>query len=78
MQVVYTPRAVKDMRALPPADRAALERKLIDYALTGQSDVVRLQGSASFRLRHGQWRAIFDIRDGVIVLRIAHRREVYR
>jgi len=33
----------------------------------------------AFRVRQGDWRAVFSIEDGdVIVDRVAHRREVYR
>lgn len=33
----------------------------------------------AYRLRQGDWRAVFSIQDGdVIVNRVAHRREVYR
>jgi mRNA interferase RelE/StbE len=43
-------------------------------------NVLPLIGSASsFRVRQGDWRAVFTIEDGdVIVDRVAHRREVYR
>jgi hypothetical protein len=35
--------------------------------------------TGSYRLRRDQWRAVFSIEDGDVILdRIAHRREVYR
>jgi mRNA interferase RelE/StbE len=43
-------------------------------------NVTALLGSQGvFRVRQGDWRAVFSIEDGdVIVDRVAHRREVYR
>lgn len=36
-------------------------------------------GSGSFRVRQGDWRAVYTVEDGdVIVERVAHRKEVYR
>ena len=63
---------------MPPADRAALMAKLDRYAADGTGDVVKLAGGSGFRLRHGMWRAIFELVDGVYVVRIAHRRDIYR
>jgi mRNA interferase RelE/StbE len=59
--------------------RAALER----YARTGQGDVRRLSGAdpPEWRLAVGDWRARFTFspdRGTVLVLRVRHRREVYR
>jgi hypothetical protein len=45
---------------MPSKDRLALLGKLETYAATGLGDVKKLKGSASFRLRHGDWRAILD------------------
>jgi len=43
-------------------------------------NVVPLAGyQGSFQVRQGDWRAVFSIEDGdVIVDRVAYRREVYR
>ena len=51
--------------------------KLENFAATGEGDVKKLVGSEFYRLRHGQWRAIFEIEGDVIVLRVGHRREIY-
>lgn len=42
---------------------------------------VKLTGGGGWRVRVGDWRAIYDIDDGaqvVTVLRVKHRRDVYR
>lgn len=63
---------------MPAKDRAALIAKLEAYAATGEGDVKPLVGSPFFRMRHGNWRAVFEIEDDMLVVRVAHRREVYR
>ncbi len=40
--------------------------------------MVKLVGEPGYRLRHGVWRAIFELIEGVYVVRIAHRKDVYR
>lgn len=78
MIVTYTAAATKALRKIPAADAAALRAKLGHYAQTGEGDVKRLVGlQGRYRLRHGDWRAIFEIAGGVLVVKIAHRREVY-
>ena len=54
-----------------------MSRKLSIFAETGEGDVKRLVGQPYHRLRHGEWRAIFEIKGDVLVVRIAYRREVY-
>lgn len=78
MQLIYKPAALKAMDRMPTRDRDALDRKLSEFADTGVGDVVKLVGTSEWRLRHGNWRAIITIMDDVVVVRIAHRREVYR
>ena len=78
IQIAYTNAARKGLKKMPAKDRAALIAKLEAYAATGEGDVKRLVGSDYLRLRHGDWRAIFEVEDGVLVIRVAHRREVYK
>lgn len=79
MQVTLSRTAIKALRHMPAQDAKALLAKLDHWAQTGQGDVRALTGEPGlFRLRHGDWRAVFELREGVIVLLIAHRREVYR
>ncbi len=71
------------MRAL---DRPAQERILKSLAVLANDpraarNVKALQGQPSYRLRVGDWRVIYTLRDEVLtvmVVRIAHRREAYR
>lgn len=78
MIVRYHRNAVRGLRRMPAEDAAKLREKLQHYADTNQGDVVRMQGSDAYRLRHGNWRAIFEIEGDMIVVTVAHRRDVYR
>lgn len=78
MLIAFSPRALKDLKAMPAKDSVAIMAKLESYAATGAGDVKKLIGSPYYRLRHGEWRAIFSVTDGVLVLRVLHRREAYR
>ena len=74
---------MKQLAGLPRADAGRLlERLQLIAAAPDQRhpNVTSLSGEAgTYRLRRGQWRAVFSIEDGdVIVDRVAHRREVYR
>jgi mRNA interferase RelE/StbE len=77
--VTYTRTAIKALKKIPAKDRNAIESKISNYANGGVEDVKALQGSDLFRLRHGNWRAIFS-QDGQVldVLNVAKRGEVYR
>lgn len=77
MQVSFSKTATKDLRKLPKKDALALIDKLETYAKTGAGDVKKLTGRSEYRLRHGNYRALFEIENGVLVVRVAHRREVY-
>lgn len=78
MKVRFSSAARKGLRKMPPADQIALVEKLERYATDGTGDVVKLVGQAGYRLRHGVWRAVFELIDGIYVVRIAHRKDVYR
>jgi mRNA interferase RelE/StbE len=78
MRVIYGPSALKALTRMNVRDRDAIDRKLERFAKSGVGDVKKLVGSNRFRLRHGVWRAVFVIEGDMIVIEIAHRREVYR
>ncbi len=45
------------------------------------SGAVRLKGTDFFRVRIGDYRVVYEVHDSVLrvlVVRVAHRREVYR
>ena len=77
MTFIISSRAKKDLDGLPTKDRDAIITKLQTFARTGAGDVKKLQGRPEYRLRHGVWRAMFEIEDGIIVLRVLHRSAAY-
>lgn len=77
--VNYTRTAIKALKKMPAKDRQAVMAKMTNYAAGGTEDVKALKGSDFFRLRHGNWRAVFS-QDGTVidVLNVAKRGEIYR
>lgn len=77
--VTYTRTAIKGLGKMPAKDREAIMAKLDNYAAGGVEDVAALKNSGLLRLRHGDWRAVFE-EDGTViaVIKLAHRREIYR
>ena len=78
MKIHFSKVARKGLERMPAADQVAIVDKLVRYAETGIGDVIKLVGEPGYRLRHGVWRAVFVLVDGMYVVRIAHRRDVYR
>lgn len=74
--VRFTEAAYKQLWALSEAPRVAA--KIQRYAATGEGDVASLRGSPSFRIRIGNYRAIFTETDTeVLVHAVGHRRKIY-
>jgi mRNA interferase RelE/StbE len=80
--VLILPRADKELDALP-----IKEQERISRAIEGLSAQPRPPGCSKlenvdhWRIRVGRYRVIYEIRDReliVVVVRVAHRKEVYR
>jgi mRNA interferase RelE/StbE len=84
MELFFSPVAVKALTKLPAKDAAALMAKLQQVAANpaGQhSWAKRLTPHPGFRIRHGDWRAIYILNfdaDKMTVEKIAKRDEVYK
>jgi mRNA interferase RelE/StbE len=81
-RVILEPRAQKQLDALDARAAARIARalRLIAADPYAAPNVKALKGGG-FRLRVGDWRVLYDLRDDllvVLVARVAHRREVYR
>jgi mRNA interferase RelE/StbE len=82
-EVSYAASAARQLRKL---DRAAQTRilRIIEILRTNPRPPRAKQlvgGSGEWRVRTGDYRIIYEIHDGellILVLRIGHRREVYR
>jgi mRNA interferase RelE/StbE len=80
--VLYTEDALKDLEAIGHVAAGRVTAKITAYAaapLAFANLVKKLQGADILRLRVGDYRVLFT-EDGTIlrVLRVGHRREVYR
>jgi len=81
--VKLDPRAEKELRAVDPSMRRRLFAVIVALAENPRPPgVKRLHGATKlWRARVGDWRILYDIADReliVLVLKVAHRREVYR
>ena len=82
--IQITPSAERAMNRLPKADRARVDRRIADLANNPRSHgAVPLRGGGHgfWRIRLGDWRVVYKIHDDVLVvlvINVAHRREVYR
>lgn len=84
MKLIFAPVAVKGLRGMPAKDAAAMVAILKEIAVDPFAPCAkakRLTGHPGFRVRHGDWRAVYrlDPEAGeMVVNRVGHRREVYR
>ena len=80
--VLIKPSAVKELEAIPKADRqriASKIRQLSDDPRPYGSQ--KLSGSDLYRIRQGDFRMVYQVEDGrmiVLVIGIGNRRDVYR
>jgi len=81
-KVLIKPSAAKELENLPAKPRQKIARKI--QALAGDP---RPQGSEKlsledlYRIRQGDYRILYGIQDralSIVVIRIGHRRDVYR
>ena len=80
--VTLSPRARRDLKALPSRDREAVLKALRQLtAAFGSADVKKLEGKAgSWRLRVGRWRVLFMLNNtaGLITVdRVVSRDHAY-
>jgi mRNA interferase RelE/StbE len=80
-RLVYTFRALKDIRKLQPGAKNRIGRALKRY----EEDPLRYAEKltdpklGTYRFRIGDYRAIFDFEDDqIVVLRLGHRKDIYR
>ena len=82
-RLVFKPSAERAFLALPKEVQRRLDARLLGLQDNPrQSGVKALTGAAGvYRLRVGDYRVLYEIHDDsviVLVLKIGHRREVYR
>jgi mRNA interferase RelE/StbE len=80
-RLVYTHRAARDIAALDPKTKERIGAQLVLYKEEPLRHAERLVHAplGSFRFRIGDYRVVFDLeREEIVVLRVGHRREIYR
>ena len=80
-RLVYTKRAVKDIRSLDNNVRKRIEKTLIRHREDPLKKAEKLTDFAfgTYKFRIGDYRVIFDIENkDIVVLRVGHRKEIYK
>lgn len=80
-QLVYTHRAVRDIKKLVPSTKRRIGDALKRYEANPLAYAENLTDSelGTYRFRVGDYRVIFDIEGSdIIILRVGHRRELYK
>ena len=80
-QIIITKRAKKDIEKLDIVAKKRLKKALLMLQKDPLSQSKKLIDSrlGQYRYRIGNYRVIYDLNDNeIIILRIGHRREIYR
>ncbi|OGY18668.1 MAG: hypothetical protein A2900_02570 [Candidatus Chisholmbacteria bacterium RIFCSPLOWO2_01_FULL_50_28] len=80
-KIVYTRIAVKDIEKLDKVAKKKLKVKLENYSRNPLVHTRKLIDTkiGTYRWRIGNYRVVFDIHGKtIVILRIGHRREIYR
>jgi len=74
--------AAKELEALPTTYRRRIAARIQKLSKAPRpSGVEKLSGAEQYRIRQGNYRVLYEIDDGrktVTIVRIGHRRDVYR
>jgi mRNA interferase RelE/StbE len=82
-EIFFSPSAAKDLRDLPKQIQQRIDEKFVSLAQDPRPfGSIKLKGADDlYRFRVGDYRVIYEIADEkliVLVIKIAHRKEVYR
>ena len=81
-KLVFKKSVTKDLRAIPNTDIRRILNRI--EALTENpraADCVKLRGQERYRVRQGDYRIIYEINDGqlvILVITVGHRSSVYQ
>jgi mRNA interferase RelE/StbE len=74
--------AAKELAALPKRDcQSVVEKIRVLGSNPRPNGSEKLSGDSKYRIRHGDYRVLYEIDDAdqrVTIVKVAHRREVYR
>ena len=81
-RLLIKPSAAKELEALPAKDRKRIAAKLQQLASDPRPPgTEKLSGQEKYRLRQGDYRVVYSVDDNesaVLIVKIGHRRDVYR
>ena len=80
-QILYVKSVLKDTQKLDNVTKKRLKKKIEIYLKNPLKYATKLISPAlgTYRWRIGNYRVVFDLKDKqIIVLKIKHRREIYR
>ena len=81
-RLLIKPSAAKEIEALPKHDRRRIVAKIASLSSDPRPPgCEKLSGHDQYRLRQGNYRILYEIQDRdlvVVVVKIGHRRDVYR
>lgn len=80
-ELIYTRRANRDIKRLDEQNKLRIKKQLELLSKSPLTYAEKLTNSAigDYRFRVGDYRIIFDIDENkIIILRVGHRREIYR
>jgi mRNA interferase RelE/StbE len=81
-RVLIKPSAARELEDLPRKDRARIATKIANLAGNPRpAGCEKLSAREEYRVRQGRYRVVYSISDTektVLVVKVAHRREVYR
>jgi mRNA interferase RelE/StbE len=80
-RIEWLDEARRDIRALDRPTAMRIFESILRFARTGSGDVLALQGdfSGAFRLRAGDYRALFTLENETMsIFSVRHRSEAYR
>lgn len=81
-RLLIKPSAVKELEALPAKDRQRIVPRIEGLASEPRPHgCEKLSGLEQYRVRQGDYRVVYGVDDDagvVIVVKIGHRRDVYR
>ena len=81
-RLLIKPSAAKELEALPLKDRRRIATQIQHLASEPRpAGTEKLSGQEKYRLRQGDYRVLYSVDDAqlaVVIVKIGHRRNVYR
>jgi mRNA interferase RelE/StbE len=81
-RICIKPSAVKELESLPKKDRLRIIAKIKTLAENPRpSGCEKLSGEDKYRIRQGSYRLVYSIQDDfreVLIVKVGHRKDVYR